>query len=224
MKYVVLLLSSILFSCSSGGGMRGNLQHQIETDHNDIEAEIDPQLLFEKSQDSLRKVLLASKPNENLKASLLQELYIRGLVNPKGDNISFKLPFDLHGIDCGAPDCYSTDISFEIPLTKPVEFPDEIEFKIHEYGCVDTETIINSTFRLTENLPDYVNYYSIELKSNLVIRKNGTLYYYPHLKSGSVDLETMERIFQDSDLDTIEIVPYQSTGMTANEYELFITN
>lgn len=92
---------------------------------------------FEEVQDSLRQVLLDSKSNENLKAGLLQEFYLRALVDQKEDKILFNLPFNIHGLDCGAPDCYSTDISFSIPLSEPLEFPDKIDFKLIEQGCIE---------------------------------------------------------------------------------------
>ena len=101
---------------------------------------------FEEVQDSLKKVLLTSKQNENLKSSLFQELYIRGLVVEEFNEILFDLPFNLHGVDGGVPDCYSTDLTFKAPLNNPIELPVRIEVELHEYGCVDKEKTINSTF------------------------------------------------------------------------------
>jgi len=59
----------------------------------DEEKAIDTTLTFEEQQVILRKRLLDSKPNENIKASVLQELYLKGLVDQIGDNIVFELPF-----------------------------------------------------------------------------------------------------------------------------------
>ena len=219
MKKVILLniIAFIIFSCSS----KEKRNKDTEQRQNLIET-ANPQLVFEKTQDSLRNLLLKSKPNNNLKSSILQELYIRGLVSQEGEKISFKLPFNLHGLDCGAPDCYSTDISFEIPATVPMEFPDKINFKLHDHGCIKKEKLINSTFELKEESTEFVNYYSEELKSNLIIVDNGRLYYYSHLKDGSVKLETIEKMFENKEFEESETVPYQSTVMISNEYENFL--
>lgn len=226
-KAVILFFSLMIFSCSSKEKRteiteENKVHVNLSTDK--TKEAVNTQLTFEETQDSLRNVLLKSKPNENLKSSLLQELYIRGLVNQEGNKIFFELPFNLHGLDCRAPDCYSTDISFEIPLTEPIEFPDKINFKLYEYGCVEQEKSINSVLELKEKSTEYINYYSEELKSNLIIKRNGELYYYPHLKTNSIGIETIEKIFENYEFDDDEIVPYQSTVMTSNEYEYFIKN
>ena len=177
---------------------------------------------FEEVQDSLRQVLLDSKSNETLKAGLLQEFYLRALVDQKEDKVLFNLPFNIHGLDCGAPDCYSTDISFSIALSEPLEFPDKVDFKLIEQGCIDKEEAKNSVFILKEESQDYLNYFSEELKSNLIIKRNGDLYYYPHLKSNSINTETIDAMFETNGFDDADIVPYQSTVMTSNDYQQFI--
>jgi len=55
-------------------------------------------------------------------------------------------------------------------------------FKLIEQGCIDKEEAKNSVFILKEESQDYLNYFSEELKSNLIIKRNSDLYYYPHLK------------------------------------------
>ena len=184
-------------------------------------------MTFEETQDSLRIPLLNSKPNENLKSSILQELYIRGLVNQIDDKIKFELPFNLHGFDCGAPDCYSTDITFEITAKEPIEFPKKINFKLSEHGCgIENEISENGIFELVEQSPTYVNYYSKKQQSNLVIlgEKRG-LYYFPDTKPNSIKVKLIDKIFDEyNEEDENAIVPYQSTIMTTNEYENFILN
>ena len=226
MRVLVILFSLLLTACSSQEKKEDKVK-LIEVPKTEIkidtkEANTIIEKSFEETQDSLRKVLLKSKLNKNLKSSLLQELYIRGLVAQENDEISFNLPFNLHGLDCGAPDCYSTDISFRIPSKEPIEFPDKIDFKLFEHGCVDEEETENSVFELKEKSQDYVNYFSEESKSNLIIKRNGDLYYYPHLKSNSISINTIDKMFENGKFEDAEIAPYQSTVMTSNEYEHFI--
>ena len=227
MKVLIILLSFFIFSCSSKENRTETVeQNEVQANLKTYETKetVNTELAFEETQDSLRNVLLNSKPNENLKSSLLQELYIRGLVYQESDKIYFELPFNLHGHDCGAPDCYSTDISFEFPFIEPIEFPDKTNFNLYENGCVEQERKVSGVFKLKENTIEFVNYYSEELRSNLIIKRNGGLYYYPHLQTNSVRLETIEKMFEDNKFDDAEIAPYQSTLMTSNEYEYFIKN
>ena len=181
-------------------------------------------LTFEETQDSLLKVLIKSKPNKNLKASILRELYIRGIVNQEGDKISFDLPFNLHGLDCGAPDCYSTEISFKIEYTEPVEFPEIIKFDLFEHGCIDNEIRISGKFKLSEKSTEFVNYFSKDLKSNLIIKRNGRLYYFPHDETSSVRVQTIDKKFESYEFEDADFVPYQSTVMTSQSqnYKYFI--
>lgn len=230
MKVLVVFFSLLVISCSSKQKKEGTpIQKEepaSEIIRYETKASTPPvtEKSFEEVQDSLREVLLNAKPNENLKSSILQELYIRGLVVEKNDEILFNLPFDLHGAGCGAPDCYSTDISFSIPSNEPVEFPDRIAFKLFEHGCVEEEETKNSVFELKEESQNYVNYFSKEEKSNLIIMRNGDLYYYPHLKSNSIRIKTIDEMFENGEFDDAEIVPYRSKVMTSNEYEYFMKN
>jgi len=224
MKKSILFFCLLLLACSSKEKEKETIEQveviPIEKNYETKATTIE--MSFEELQDSLRKVLLNSKLNENLKSSLFQELYIRGLVVEENGEISFDLPFNLHGLDGGVPDCYSTDLSFKIPSNKPIEFPEKIDVKLHEYGCVDKEETIKSTFIQKEKSTEYLNYFSEDLQSNLVIKKNGELYYYPHLKSYSISVRAIDEMFENAEFDDAEIAPYQSTVMTSNEYERFL--
>ncbi|MEH0156642.1 hypothetical protein V6R21_21110 [Limibacter armeniacum] len=182
-------------------------------------------LTFEELQDSLRLQLLKSKPNNNLKAGFLQEFYIRGLVRQEGNKIVFELPFDLHSFDCGAPDCYLTDITFSIPATEPISFPQKVEFSLSEYGCgIDQETSINGIFERVESTSNYVNYYTKETKSNLAIDGNTRqVYYFTDVEPNSTKVDSIDKILERyNEEDPNAIVPYRSTVMTSNEYERFL--
>jgi hypothetical protein len=173
MKISILFFVFLLFGCSSKEKEEETIKgvEVIPIEKNNETKATTVEMSFEEVQDSLRKVLLNSKLNENLKSSLFQELYIRGLVVEENDEISLDLPFNLHGLDGGAPDCYSTDLSFKIPSNTPIEFPEKIDVKLYQYGCVDQEETINSTFIQKEKSEEYVNYFSEELRSNLIIKK-----------------------------------------------------
>lgn len=228
MKVILVLFSLIFISCSSEEIKTKIIEQEEVLSEQKISKDnqlIKPELTFEETQDSLRILLLNSKTNNNLKSSILQELYIRGLVNQIDDKIKFQLPFDLHSFDCGAPDCYSTDISFEIPVKEPIEFPKKINYNILEHGCIDREESDNGVFELMEKSSEYVNYYSRKHKSNLIIIEKKQLYYFPESKSNSIKVDLIDKIFDDyNDEDQNGIVPFQSTIMTTNEYERFIKN
>lgn len=216
MKIILITLGLILASCSSKEKNTGNVE-QTNTEFKLIEKK-------EEVQDSLRSLLLKSKPNESLKSSILRELYIRSLVEQVNDKITFQIPFNLHGLDGGSPDCYSTDISFEFMSSEPIEFPENINVKLFEHGCVDKEKSISAAFNLSEKSTEFVNYFSKELKSNLILKKSGQLYYYPHQKANSVHTQTIDKMFEKDELDDTEIVPFRSTIMTSQSenYEYFI--
>ena len=217
MKIYMLLFNLIFLSCID------HKTNEIHTKQTEITNK--KELTFNEIQDSLRTILLKSKSNENLKSSILQELYIRGLVNQFDDKIKFDIPFNLHGFDCGAPDCYSTDISFEIKSTNPIVFPKKINFKLTEYGCgIENEITKSGVFELMEQSQNYVNYYSKKQQSNLVILgKERKLYYFPETKLNSIKVELIDKIFEEyNEKNENAIAPYQSTTMTTNEYENFI--
>lgn len=228
MKLVFFFITLLLISCSTKNNKEKIVDpSKIESNITIINSEkkVSKKATFKEKQDSLRTLLLKSKPNNNLKSSLLQELYIRNLVNQIDNKIVFKLPFNLHGLDCGAPDCYSTDVTFEIIAKKPIEFPEKIDFKLLEHGCgIENEKSQNGTFELVELSSNYVNYYSKELRSNLVILGDKRqLYYFPNTQINSIKVALIENMLANYNENEAEFsFPYQSTLMTTNEYEHFI--
>lgn len=176
-------------------------------------------------QDSLRGALLERKTNDNLKSSVLQELYIRGLVKEVDQMIEFSLPFDLHSFDCGAPDCYSTDITFKMPLSNPINFPNQIQFKLKEHGCeIDEEIIIEDVFSLMEESTEYVNYYSDNIKGSLIILGvERNVYFFPNVTPGGIAVNEIEKLLEslEESIEMTDQIPYQSTIMIKNEYDSF---
>ncbi|MDP8051245.1 hypothetical protein [Pasteurella atlantica] len=179
-------------------------------------------LTFEEEQEAIRQLLLNSKPNENIKSNpILQDLYIKGLVKQIDNKIHFNIPFNLHGLDCGAPDCYSSDLTFEIIATTPIQFPKKIDFTLLEHGCgIENAILKKGVFELVEASPKYVNYYSKQQNSHLVIQERA-VYYFPDTKPNEIKVKSIKKIFKEGDEDKI---PYQSTIMNAvySEFEFLL--
>jgi len=228
-KLVFFFFSLLIISCSSKEKDRGidaaaeGISEKIITEPG---KEKNTELTFKETQDALRILILNSKPNKNLKSNtILQELYIRGLVDQIGDKIKFELPFNLHGFDCSAPDCYSTQISFEIIVKDSIEFPRTINFRLLEKGCgIEGEISESGIFELMEQSPSYINYYAKKQESNLVILgEKRALYYFPNTKPNSIRVDLIDKILDEYDEENENsIVPYQSTIMIVHEYESFI--
>ncbi len=227
MKLTFFIFSLLILSCSiKDKNEKFKTRTKVVPEKTVMQSEkvINLELTFEETQDALRILILNSKPSKNLKSSrVLQELYIRGLVNKIDDIIKFELPFNLHGFDCGAPDCYSTNITFKISATEPIEFPKKINFKLLESGCgIEKEISEDGIFELVEQSAQYVNYYSKKQQSNLVILgEKRALYYFPDTKPNTIKVELIDKIFEAYD-DENTIVPYQSTAMKTKGYEDFI--
>ncbi|MCP4457111.1 MAG: hypothetical protein GY816_03640, partial [Cytophagales bacterium] len=69
------------------------------------DSEVHEQIDWDTEQDLIRNELVKSKPQNFLIGSLLEELYIRNVISFSENELDFTLTFDLHGFDCGAPDC-----------------------------------------------------------------------------------------------------------------------
>lgn len=183
---------------------------------------------WDKHQDSLRDEILKGKENKILKESFLQEMYIRDVVSISNDSLFIAIPFDVHGPDCGAPDCYSTDISFSIKFEDTLIFPKNIRFKEHEYGCVDKEIKLQGSFLLVEKTSDHVIYYSPMAKRTLVLfssnKANGTTaFYFTGTSENTINGENIYTIMGDyEEGDEQSIYPFTSWVLTTSEYENFI--
>jgi len=183
---------------------------------------------WEKHQDSLRNEILNGKKNKFLRESFLQEMYIRNVVTISKDSLVVNIPFNLHGPDCGAPDCYSTDISFTFKLADIFIFPKNLQFQEHEHGCVDKELKLSGIFQLVEETENHVIYYSTKYKRTLVIfnsnEKNGTTaFYFTGVGQNRINGQNVYTIMNDyNEDDKNSIYPFTSWVLTTNEYENFI--
>ncbi len=189
----------------------------------------EPEILdWEKHQDSLRNEVLKGKKNNILKESFLQEMYIRNVVTISKDSLFVNIPFNVHGPDCGAPDCYSTDISFTFKLADTFKFPKNLQFQEHEHGCVDKELKLSGTFQLVEETDNHVIYNSPKHKRTLVLfssnKENGTTaFYFTGVGQNKINGQNVYTIMKDyNEDDKHSIYPFTSWVLTTNEYENFI--
>lgn len=201
MKKLIYIFGLITFSCFS----QENLEDK-----------------FQIRQDSLRNELLKTKNDKVLLNTVFEEHYIRGLIKNEKNNLKFILPFDLHGPDCGAPDCYTTELKFEIPNKIPLLLPKKMIINGIEFGCIEKKQKWTSEFELVESNKQIVNYYSAELKSNLYFTKKGRLIFFPHNKEESLSLKLIDEMYENWEFENSEFAPYETTVMNSMEYEIFL--
>lgn len=170
------------------------------------------------SQDDIRQQLLSELPENWVKYSQLQEVYIRQLVSIENEIVKVQIPFDLHGLDCGAPDCYTTKVTFNVPLEKK-QLPEYLKVSIEETGCIEDELRVKAGFALIESTTNKVVYYSAEIKAGLVIMKTDPtkeyVYYYTDVNESLVPISGNQELSE-------EFTPYRSTIMRHMEYDIFI--
>jgi hypothetical protein len=185
-------------------------------------------LAWGKHQDSLRTEILKTKTNAVLKNSFLQEFYIRNVADVNLDIVSLNLSFNLHNPDCGAPDCYSTDVSFGFKLGDSLVFPKNLQFLESVNGCVDKETNLKGEFALQEQTKDFVIYYCRKPKRTLVLfsynSENGTsAWYFTGLERKKINGKNLNTILSSFDEDDKNaLYPFMSRALTSNEYENFL--
>jgi hypothetical protein len=164
-----------------------------------------------------------------LKNSLLQEIYLRGVAQPVGDSVRVRIRFNLHGFDCGAPDCYTTEVSFGLKLGRKITFPQNLKFREHEYGCVDKETRQAGEFDLVELTDNHVIYHSAKPQRTLVLfsfseKTFTSAYYFVGLDETRISGDNVYNIARDyDDNDSTSIYPYMSWILNTNEYEYFLS-
>ena len=239
MNFKPLILLLLLIGCSSTPEQTFSTKARVENPEqiigqtNEIGANIQPiikeleRIDWEAYQDSLRTELVKLKSNNFLIGSLLEELYIRNLVSDSHRELTFNIPLDLHGFDCGAPDCFSSDLTFSFPHDHQLVFPENVSFTMHEHGCVESELQTSGTMKLVEHGGNSVNYYSEEHRSNLVIIGNDErkeyVYYFTDVQPDSIKANFISKLISEfPEDDPSAIAPYRSTTMIAKEYERFL--
>ncbi|UII20311.1 hypothetical protein [Fulvivirga ligni] len=218
-----ILLVILLISC-----LPDRKQALSESDNETIQMLSDTDSLvmldWQTTQDSLRKVLLKSKPDNFLKGSMLVELYIRNVITISDDSLYLNIPFNLHSFDCGAPDCYSTDLKFGFPHHNQLMFPDEITYGIHEHGCVDSELHLSGVMSKINQDDNFVSYYLKELHQTLIIladdERKEYAYLFEEVEPDSIQMNRIQELL--SNLPDTASVPYRSFQLITPEYEIFL--
>ncbi|WP_196887607.1 DUF2268 domain-containing putative Zn-dependent protease [Aureivirga sp. CE67] len=165
------------------------------------------------------KVFEKIKLNQNkvLKGTILEKLAEEEFVIKNKDSLEFNLPFNLHSLDCGAPDCYTSTVFFKIKISDSLVFPKEFPFSFQESGChVKDSTQIKSVFRKVEETNDFVNYYSKKRKSNLIIGRAGELYYILSSDSNNVKIQNLEKQFDHAEQENSKTEIYKNFIMNRN--------
>lgn len=185
-------------------------------------------LSWKKHEDSLRSNILKNKENNIIKESFLQEMYIRNVVSVSKDSLFFLIPFDLHANDRIAPDCYQTDVSFSFRLGDSLKFPEELQFRENEHGCVKNETTIVGLFQLKEQSKDRIIYHSGKYKRTLVLfrsnKESGAYaFYFTKVGPDKINGKNVYKIMKDfNEEDKNSIYPYTSWILSTAEYENFV--
>lgn len=186
-----------------------------------------PEKTWEEERAILREQLVAGLTNEVLKNSFLQEMYIRKVARVYNDTVYVEIDFNVHGFDCGAPDCYSTDVSFSFPLGDSLIFPKTLPFKEHEYGCVDNEFEISGVFKLVDSDYRYVKYVSSELKRTLLLYSDqeedwSVAEYFSGIDPERVQYETLDTLCRYLEEEETDFQPYSSFILSTPDYNWFV--
>ena len=223
MKIKIFLITALilgLIGCKQSIAKTQESLPTVSLSSTDIQSDMG--FLWKKYQDSIRTEILKHKENKTLKESFLQEFYIRGIAQISNDSVLVTIPFNLHGPDCGAPDCYSTDISFRIKLGDSLIFPDKLPFTEYEYGCVETEKELTGVFQLIEQTDQYVIYHSKKDNRTLALfrtsenRGSFACYFTEEQKLIEISGENINKILEILDESAY---PYKSTFLNSNEYD-----
>lgn len=232
MKHLTITLSLILLFCSCKEGSTQNKDKSNNNQANSIVNKKEPNrteatLNWQEYQDSLRNEILKKKENKVIKESFLREMYIRNVVTVSNDSLLFHIPFNLHRPDCGAPDCYSTNLSFGFKFGDSIIFPERINFREHESGCIDDETNISGKFNLIKQTNNYIIYYSNQYQRGLALFNSNkdvgtTALYFTNIK---LDEMNIKNIYSKMDVENEnfdeENYPITSLILMTNEYEHF---
>lgn len=137
-----------------------------------------------------------------------QQLFLRNYTEVKPGNLYIEIPFDLHGMDCGAPDCYTTTLSFNLELTHQVVFPEYLSFQLKETGCIPEEWTKNDVFHLENKKNQEIIYYSEKLRYTFVMFSDITsVYLFPNTEKDKITSKTARNFDDEND------APYQSRGL-----------
>lgn len=160
----------------------------------------------------------------NTTASFLEEMYKRGVAEKKDEKISFNISFDMHDKGCISPDCFQSDVSFEMPAGETTQFPKTLAYKEKEHGeCVpkEGESEEEGVLELVETNDEHSIYHAAENSTTLVLFKNpkktGTYaHFYSRVDKDAVTSKNVYTIVRDYDEEDEEaIFPVSSYELSA---------
>ncbi|MGK0388513.1 MAG: hypothetical protein ACI94Y_001243 [Maribacter sp.] len=159
----------------------------------------------------------------NPTTSFLEEMYKREVAKKEDGKTLFNISFDMHDKGCISPDCFQSDVSFE--MDKGInKFPTALTYNKKEYGeCVpkEAESEVKGTLELVENNEEHSIYHDTENSTTLVLFKNpkkiGTYaYLFSRVDKDEVTSENIYTIVRDYDEeDEDAIFPVSSYELSA---------
>jgi len=155
-----------------------------------------------------------------LENGFLHSYWRKGVVLEADGRVQFDLRFDLHGFDCGAPDCFQTDIAFDFNLGDSLQFPSSLPFQLHEHGCKE-ERGFEAVFTLQSEDENCVIYHCPERNAVLVLfskieENEDFFYFFEGVETNKITNETFSKFLKVSMKDETK-QPYMSTSMRSYE-------
>ncbi|GJH40917.1 hypothetical protein RCZ04_14670 [Capnocytophaga sp. HP1101] len=180
-------------------------------------------------QRAIRKLVLQQKAENYLKNTCLEEFYLLGFASTTKDSIKVILPFNLHSFDCGAPDCYTTEVRFSLVKEKPIVFPEKLAFYEEQTGCTENYHFKN-VYKLVEATHKHVIYHCKAWRRTLVLffpkekgSWSGDANYFVGASSKRFNGKNIYTVAQNYDENKTEsewnIAPYMIKSFKQREYE-----
>lgn len=193
--FLIFLSSILLFACV-------NTENSESTPSSDNEI---------KSDEATISGLTGNK-TENVQ--FLKAMNEKGVSKKVDNKIVFNIPFNLHDPGGLAPDCYQSDLSFELDKNAKKEFPSSLNYEEHEHGdCLPPgeEYTTKDTFEKIEENEKHVIYHASESRTMLVlfkdIEKTGTYaYLFPGVENdftNGIDVYTIVDNYNEEDLNMV---------------------
>lgn len=202
------------------------INQPIETSFSEKSIWVKDSVRFFLAQDSLRNILIEKNGNTVLQESIIQEMYIRGIAQLVNNILHFNIFFDIHGLDCGAPDCYNTELYFSFGFNDKLIFPKKLSYVLHEYGCIEDSRDFNDVFELKFIDTNKVIYSCPKQKCTLVLFKSKEesgdyAFFFDDVEENEVNSKNVLTILNNQEEGAI--IPYKSWELTTNEYKVFFS-
>jgi len=226
------VICATLMDCNSSvhrddsDGILDDASHGVSSFKDSLKAE-KVELSWAEEQLVLRNQILIGLENNILKESFLQEFYIRRVARVNSDTVYVAIGFNLHGNDCGAPDCYQTDLRFHIKLGDSLQFPDSLPYKEREYGCIGDSSSVSGVFQLLDQSSEHLVYSSIKPRRTLVLYSSreecgNYALYFNSPNPDRIDAKNMDKLMKELEQGKdVDRYPYRSWALTTFEYGFF---